>query len=136
LNTVAAGQFFHRLPPAGLLPLARGRFNGINPTTFFGGHAPRQTGFIDSGSPPTPPPRNIPFIDGGIARALLADAGNYEPVDLTRGEMVWLYQVFQNNEAFKTSTNVTPYIIFTTAQMPYRGTALFDIARMQQSNLG
>jgi hypothetical protein len=45
LNTVAAGQFFHRLPPAGLLPLARGRFNGINPTTFFGGHAPRQAGF-------------------------------------------------------------------------------------------
>jgi hypothetical protein len=120
LSTVAAGQFFHRLPPAGLLPLARGRFNGINPTTFFGGHAPRQAA----------------FIDGGIARSLLADAGKYEPVDLTRGEVVWLYQVLQNDQAFSTNPNVTPYIMFTTAQMLYRGTALFDIARMQQSNLG
>lgn len=120
LNTVAAGQFFHRLPPAGLLPLARGRFNGINPSTFFGGHAPRQAAFIDA----------------GIARSLLADAGKYEPVDLTRGEVVWLYQVLQNDQAFSTNPNVTPYILFTTAQMLYRGTALFDIARMQQSNLG
>lgn len=125
LSTVAAGQYFHRLPPAGLLPLARrdrtGKdFNGINPTTFFGGHAPREAA----------------FIDGGIVRSLLADAGKYEPVDLTRGEVVWLYQVLQNDQAFSTNTNVTPYIIFTTAQMLYRGTALFDIARMQQSNLG
>jgi hypothetical protein len=136
LNTVGAGQFFHRLPPAGLLPLARGRFNGINPTTFFGGHAPRQAGFIDGGSPPGPAPRHIPFIDGGIVRALLADAGKYEPVDLTRGEMVWLYQVLQNDRAFSTSPNVTPYIIFTTAQMLYRGSALFDIARIGDSNFG
>jgi hypothetical protein len=125
MSTVAAGQYFHRLPPAGLLPLARrdptGRdFNGINPTTFFGGHAPRPAA----------------FIDGGIVRSLLADAGKYEPVDLTRGEVVWLYQVLQNDRAFSTTSNVTPYILFTTAQMLYRGTALFDIARMQESNLG
>lgn len=141
MRTVSAGQYFHRLPPAGLLPLARrdptGRdFNGIDPTTFFGGHAPPQAGSIGVGSPPAPPPRHISFIDGGIARALLADAGKYEPVDLTRGEMVWLYQVLQNHQAFNTGTNVTPYIMFTTAQMLYRGSAIFDIARAGQSNFG
>lgn len=139
LSTVAAGQFFRRLPPVGLLPLGRrdatGRpFNGIDPTTFFGGHAPRQAGVV--GSPPNPAPRHIPFIDGGIARALFADAGKYEPVDLTRGEIVWLYQVLQNDRAFNTDTNVTPYIMFTTAQMLYRGSAIFDIARIDESNFG
>ena len=125
MSTVAAGQYFHRLPPAGLLPLARrdrtGKdFNGINPNTFFGGHAPRPAA----------------YIDGGIARSLLADAGKYEPVDLTNGEVVWLYQVLQNDQAFSKNTNITPYILFTTAQMLYRGTALFDIALLEKSNFG
>lgn len=124
LNTVAAGQFFHRLPPVGLLPLARrdktGRdFNGVNPSTFFGGHAPPEAAFIDV----------------GIVRSLLADAGNYEPVDLTNGEVVWLYQVWQNDQAFTTNTNVKPYVIFTTAQMPFRGAALFNSARAGQNNM-
>lgn len=124
MNTVAAGQYFNRLPPAGLLPLARrdraGRdTNGINPTTFFGGHAPPEAAFIDV----------------GIVRSLLADAGEYEPVDLTRGEVVWLYQVWQNDQAFSTNTNVTPYVIFTTAQMPFRGAALFNSARAGQNNM-
>ncbi|MFL6254447.1 MAG: hypothetical protein ACJ74T_05470 [Pyrinomonadaceae bacterium] len=124
LNTVAAGQFFRRLPPVGLLPLARrdgtGRdYNGVNPTTFFGGHAPPASAFIDV----------------AIVRSLLADAGNYEPVDLTKGEVVWLYQVWQNDHDFITNTNVTPYIIFTTAQMPFRGAALFNSARAGQNNM-
>lgn len=124
LNTVAAGQFFRRLPPVGLLPLARrdstGRdHNGVNPSTFFGGHAPPEAAFIDV----------------GIVRSLLADAGNYEPVDLTKGEVVWLYQVWQNDQAFSTNTNVTPYVIFTTAQMPFRGAALFNSARANQNNM-
>lgn len=124
MNTVAAGQFFHRLPPAGLLPLARrdrtGKdFNGINPSTFFGGHAPPEAAFIDV----------------GIVRSLLADAGNYEPVDLTSGEVVWLYQVWQNDQAFTTNAKVTPYVIYTTAQMPFRGAALFNSARAGQNNL-
>jgi hypothetical protein len=125
MSTVEAGQYFRQLPPAGLLPLARrdrtGKdYNGINPNTFFGGHAPRPAA----------------YIDGGIVRSLLADAGKYEPVDLTRGEVVWLYQVLQNDQAFNTDANVTPYILFTTAQMLYRGAALFDISRLQKSNLG
>jgi hypothetical protein len=124
LNAVAAGQYFHRLPPAGLLPLARRDasakdFNGINPTTFFGGHAPRPAD----------------FIDGGILRSLFAAASNYGPVDLTNGEVVWLYQVIQNDEAFGGSPNITPYVVFTTAQMLFRGAALFDISRMEKSNL-
>jgi hypothetical protein len=124
MSTVAAGQFFHRLPPVGLLPLSRrdstGKdYNGVNPTTFFGGHAPP----------------GAAFIDVGIVRSLLADAGNYEPVDLTSGEVVWLYQVWQNDQAFSTNAKVTPYVIFTTAQMPFRGAALFNSARAGQNNM-
>ena len=124
LSTVAAGQFFRRLPPVGLLPLSRrdgtGKdYNGVNPSTFFGGHAPP----------------GAAFIDVGIVRSLLADAGNYEPVDLTQGEVVWLYQVWQNDQAFTTDAKVTPYVIFTTAQMPFRGAALFNSARAGQNNM-
>lgn len=124
MSTVAAGQFFHRLPPAGLLPLARRDKmgtdrNGINPSTFFGGHAPPEAAFIDA----------------GIVRSLLADAGGYEPVDLTNGEVVWLYQVWQNDHAFTTDAKVTPYVVFTTAQMPFRGAALFNSAHADQNNM-
>ena len=124
LSAAAAAQHFRYLPPAGLVPVARraptGRdFKGVNPNTFFGAHAVRQ---------PT-------YIDGAAVRSLLSDAGRYEPVDLSRGEAVWLYQVVQNEQAFNAAgAGVQPYLVFTSAQMPFRGAARLDLARFDQSN--
>jgi hypothetical protein len=119
LGTAAAAQHFRYLPPVGLVPVARGGFKGVNPNTFFGGHAVRGPA----------------YLDGGAVRSLVAAAAAYEPVDLNRGEAVWLYQVVQNEQAFNAAAaGVRPYLVFTTAQMPYRGAARLDLARFDQSN--
>lgn len=123
LSVLVATQNFRYLPPAGLLPEARrdvtGKdFNGVNPPTFFGGRVVR----------------GPDYVDGSVLRSLLAEAALYEPVDLSRQDSVWLYRVVQNEQAFASGANIQPYLVFTTAQMPFRGAARLDLARFDQSN--
>lgn len=124
LAAATAAQHFRYLPPAGLLPVGRrdaagGVTGGFDASTFFGRHAVRAPA----------------FVDGAAVRSLLADAADYEPVDLARAESVWLYRVVQNEQAAGApGGGVRPYVIFTNAQMPYRGAARLDLARFDQSN--
>jgi hypothetical protein len=124
LSAAVVTQNFRYLPPAGLLPEARRdatgkNFNGVNPATFFGARLLR----------------GPDFVDGAVLRSLLADAAHYEPVDVTRGDPVWVYRVVQNEQAFNAAANIQPYVVFTNAQMPFRGAARLDLARFDLSNL-
>ena len=123
-ESVVARQYFRYLPPAGLLPVERKQksgenFGGFDPNKFFTGRAHR---------PPV-------FIDGSAMRPIFREAANYEPIDLNGPETVLLYQTTQNDAAFTQGTTVQPFVIFTTPYMRGIGSARFNAARFNYSNL-
>jgi hypothetical protein len=123
-DSVVASQYFRYLPPAGLLPVQRKQksgesFGGFDPASFFKGRAHR---------PPV-------FIDGSALRPLFREAANYEPIDLNGPETVLLYQTTQNEQASKLKETVQPFVIFTTPYMRGIGSARFNVARLNFSNL-
>ena len=117
-ESLKATEHFNYLPPLGLLPVSRLRFSGVVVNTFF-------TGF---------PHREPEFIDGRLLPSLLKQAADHEPIDLSKREMVWLYKSWQNEQAFVRNENLQPFVIFTSAQMPYAATARFDVSRWDLSN--
>jgi hypothetical protein len=118
LAAIRATDYFRYLPPVGFLPLSRGSFRGINPATFFSQQ----------------PHRDPEFIDGAVTRALLNEALTYEPVDLSAGELVWLYNAWQNTKAIDDGEAIQPYVIFASGHMPHMAIARFDVARWDYSN--
>jgi hypothetical protein len=115
---VIAANYFRYLPPASILPLKQGASKGFSANTFFSGVT-----------------RRLPeFIDGALLRALLCEAVNYEPFDLTSGEMLWLYKVRQNVEVPQGGTAAPPYLVFAGPHLPYKATPRFDVARWDFSN--
>jgi hypothetical protein len=125
-STVATTTFQY-LPPAGLLPLATSSSPaGFVAATFFQNvttHGPIA-------------------IEGARAETVLRASFDYPQIDLTTGEMIWLFQTRQNMQASTppqssqtsaaTQTTPTslamPYLIFVTGQMPYFGDSRFDAA--------
>ncbi|HEY0006838.1 MAG TPA: hypothetical protein VGB17_18810 [Pyrinomonadaceae bacterium] len=118
LESLTAKGRFKYLPPLGLLPVSRQNFDGVIVNDFFSGFAHREP----------------EFVDGVILRSLFEQASEHEPIDLSRGEMVWLYKCWQNELVFRRSGNVQPYVIFTSAWMPYLAAARFDASRWDFSN--
>ncbi len=110
---------FRYLPPAGILQLGGGTRKGFSLNTFFSGVVSRR----------------VPeFIDGALLRALFCEAINYQPIDLTRGEMIWLYKVRQNEGEPDGGTPGQRYVVFASPHVPYKATARFDVARWELSN--
>jgi hypothetical protein len=123
-DSVVARQYFRYLPPAGLLPVQRKKasgegFGGFDPDTFF------------KGRPRRPPV----FIDGSALRPIFREAANFEPIDLDGPETVLLYQTTQNEQAAKQKETVQPFVVFTTPHMRGIGSARFNVARFNFSNL-
>lgn len=113
-----ATNYFRYLPPAGILRLRQGAQKGFNLNTFFSGIA-----------------RRVPeFIDGSLLRALLCEAVNYEPIDLTSREMVWLYRVRPNEIGPDGFVPGPIHVVFTSPHVPYKATARFDVSRWNVSN--
>jgi hypothetical protein len=115
---VMAGNYFRYLPPGGVLPVAQGGQKGFSVNTFFSGIV-----------------RRVPeFIDGSILRALLREAVNYQPIDVTNGEMIWLYKVRQNEKGPDGGAPAQPYVVFASPHVPYKATARFDVDWWDFSN--
>jgi hypothetical protein len=121
---VVGHHYFRYLPPAGLLPVRREK----SKEQIFGGFDPKK--FFDGRTIGTPV-----FIPGAVLRPLLREAANHEPIDLQSPETVLLYQTIQNDTAFTQGTTVQPFIVFTTPYMRGIGSARFDVAALNQSNL-
>jgi hypothetical protein len=118
LESLSATRHFNYLPPVGLLPISRLRFGGVIINNFFSSCAHREPEFIDG--------KLLPFLVNHAAR--------HEPIDLSQGEMVWLYKSWQNEQVFKKTESVQPYVIFASAHLPYIGAARFDVARWELGN--
>ncbi len=115
-----ASNYFRYLPPAGIIPFKQGVTKGFSTNTFFSGIVRRQP----------------EFIDGSVVRALLREAVNYEPFDLTSGELVWLYKVRQNVETDQGGTVPPTYLVFAGPHVPYKATPRFDREHWDFSNYG
>lgn len=112
LVSIVATDHFQYLPPVGLLPLQGGvSVPGFNYQTFF-----KQLPY----HPPV-------FIPGAMVEPLIRTALTYPPLSLQTGDPIWLYQLVD-------AQSVRPYLIFTSAYVPFHGEARYDIARFNFGN--
>lgn len=112
------GDSFERLPPVGLLPLA-GQDPGIEINTFFGATLTRGPVVIEAS-------RVEPLIRGALP---------YAPVDLSAGNLLWLYQVHQNLDPGPILfAPGDPYLLFTSGFVPYAGDSQYALAYWNYAN--
>lgn len=116
-ESIVATDYFRHLPPIGILPLTGGVYGGFR--DFFKGRATRG-----------------PFIiEGAHVEQVIRAALAYPPIDLSAGEMVWLYQVRQNVDPQSGAGATHPYyLIFSSGHIPPFGEARFDVARWNYAN--
>ncbi len=124
-----AGDVFRYLPPVGVLPLSDAMFNAQY-QKLFNKVTDRLTLFKDKTY------RSPVVIEGARVEALMRDALAYPPIDLSNGEMVWLYLVRENIEAIQArrTNGPTPFMIFANGHMSFVGEARFDLSRWDYSN--
>ena len=123
LATIQAAQHFRFLPAVGIIPATgAGSPRGFQYLQFFKNLTVRQA----------------VHIEGTKVQALLQRSFAYTPIDLTSGEMLWLYLVRQNMESINNNLLSSPqlYIVFTTGHMPFQGDAQYDLVRWHYSNYG
>lgn len=111
---VRAADYFRRLPPAGLLPLATpGAPVGFDLQNFFG-----DRWLADAA-----------MIDGEQLPPLLREATAHAPIDLASGAQIQLYFVRENFLAAQAGAVKQLSLVFVKRSVPYRGTARFDAAQ-------
>jgi hypothetical protein len=79
----------------------------------------------------------VPFLEGARLGQLLHESFRYPPVRLADGTAMWLYIVVDNNlAAFGPSgpSRTQPFLVFSTALMPYAANAQFSVSRFDFSN--
>jgi len=122
LKGVEARRMFRYLPPAGVLPIGEFSASDIPRLPFFAGRTVQ---------PPV-------FIASAAVEPLLRESLAYPPIDLgatdergnVRPELVWLYQVRENQRAKAAER----YVLFATGHMPFYGQARVDVSWWNFSN--
>jgi hypothetical protein len=120
--SIIASDRFVFLPPIGFLPISSGSMAGFDYRTFFQKKIHRDP----------------VFIEGAQVRSLMREALEYPPVDLSSGEMLWLYLIRENVQMFDLGSGhrPQPYVILVNGHAPYRGNARYDLNRWNLSNFG
>lgn len=118
-NAVAARTHFQYLPSVGVLPITASPLKGFDYLKFFDGITYREP----------------VYLEGARVETLLRDSWSYPPVDLSSGEMFWLYWVRENAQAIlQSSVPMQTCLIFASGQMPFAADPRFDVARWNYSN--
>jgi hypothetical protein len=121
LSSVAATNYFYYLPAAGFIPVGN-----INPSAGFD-----YLEFLNNRTY-----RNPVYIEGLKLETILRSSFLYSPIDLSKQEMLWVYQVRDNQEAI--DNNVTPapplYMLFTNGQIAFQGKARYDLNYFNYAN--
>ena len=122
LATLDARNHFGFLPPIGFVPVGTTPMPAFDYKAFFQNKIHREP----------------VFIEGAQIDSLMKEALSYPPVDLSSGEMVWLYLIRENVQLFDLAGAQRPqsYVIFVNGHTPYRGNARYDLNRWSFSNFG
>jgi len=122
LMSIEAGDFFRYLPAAGVIPLGGvGAAVGFDQLQFFQNLTTRP----------------VVYMPGALLQDLLRQSFSFPPIDLQSEEVIWLYMVRENMEAFDQNPilgGIQPYLVFSNGQIPYRGVPRFDLADWSYSN--
>jgi hypothetical protein len=113
---VRASDEFERLPACGFLPLRTSSRPGFDSARFFEGLKKRV--------------RSVFVLDARIP-ALVREGSAYPPIDVSRGELIWLYLCPANSRA---GTAVQPYVLFVSGAVPYAADARYDSSRWDLAN--
>jgi hypothetical protein len=123
-STLDGTQYFHFLPPVGLLPVqGSNRPLGFSYLAFF-----TQSKFRE----------HTIFVEGSRLRSLVEHSFCYPPIDLASEEMVWIYHARENYQPRpgEVVSSEPPYAIFTSPYIPFAADARFDIQRWNYANFG
>jgi hypothetical protein len=115
-SLIDATAHFEFLPPVGFVPIGAAR--SVDLSRFFGGIKTRGPFFIEGA-------RVDPLIRGGLPTA---------PIDIASRELVWLYQVRQNDQAVIAGQVKQSFAMFTSGFVPYGANAQFDLAYWDFAN--
>ena len=122
LSAATATDYFYYLPSAGFLPV--GNINpsmGFDYLQFFSGRTYR----------------NPVFMEGCRLNPVLHSSFLYPPIDLSGKEMLWVYQVRENQEAIDNSSGTAAppvYLFFTNGQVRFQGDAKYDLNYFNYAN--
>jgi hypothetical protein len=121
LTSITASNYFYYLPSAGFLPIGN-----INPSAGFD--------YLQFFSNRTY--RNPVFIEGARLDQILHTAFLYPPIDLSNQEMLWVYQVRENQEAIDNNSTSAPplYMLFTSGRIGFQGDAQYDLNYFNYAN--
>jgi len=121
LGTVAADDYFYYLPAVGFIPVGN-----VNPQAGFD--------YIEFFSGCTY--RNPVFMEGARLDSMSRSAFSYPPIDLSSQEMLWVYQVRENQEAIDNDGTSAPslYMVFTGGRVPFQGEAQYDLNYFNYAN--
>lgn len=112
LNTIVASQRFDYLPPVGLLPLNNSGASGaFTYQKFFEGLAYH---------PPI-------HLEAAMVEPLVHTCLLYGPINLVNNDPIKLFLIAEG-------ASTRPYIIFTSAYVPFQAEARFDVTRWNFSN--
>jgi hypothetical protein len=117
-DQIHATDRFDALPPVGLLPIGGPGGLGFHYLTFFSGLTVR----------------NPVFVEGGRLEELLRASYAYPPIDLSSGDVIWLYVVRENAQAADEGSVRQEFLAFSNGLMPYEGNAQFDLSHWDYAN--
>jgi hypothetical protein len=117
-ESVVAMDHFFMLPAAGVIPLSTSTVQRFDYLNFFSGVTYRDP----------------VYLEAARVEKVLRDSWSYAPVDLSSGEMFWLYFVSENAQAIVNSPSIETCLIFASGQMPFAALPKFDVAHWDYSN--
>jgi hypothetical protein len=118
---VKVTDFFRYLPAAGLIPIGN-----VNPADGFD--------YLQFLSGRTY--RNPVFMEGARLERLIRTSFLYPPIDLSTKEMLWLYQVRENQQSIDANPGNPPrlYMAFANGHIPFQGDAQYDLNYWNYAN--
>lgn len=118
LSSIVATQRFKFLPPVGLVPISDiNSPSGFDRDKFFGA----------LGS------EDVALLDARLLQELLHDSLYHRPIDLSQGEKIQLYLIYENVLAVEQQQAQQLVFVFAGSTLPYRGVARFGRAKWDLS---